>query len=458
MIIYINYFTESVIMATIINKNGRYSVVFYYTNEFGVRKQKWKSFKLKKDAIVYKKLIETDNNSETNKKTNKNSHNKTVAEYLYEWIDVYSKSNWQFSQYMSVQLLMKNHIIPNIGKLELQKVTPLDIEKFYNKLRITKKKDGNYLSPTTIRYIHNTIKVAFRKAVEWELIQKSPVICAAPKAAGPKITIWSPYMFRSALENISHKQLHLAVHIAFICSLRPGEVLALKWDDIILDNNNNYIIINKTIQRVSKEALNLLSYKELVYIFPNPIEHTSSSLILKTPKTKSSIRKVFITPPLSAELKAFREKHFEAKEYYGSNYNENNMVFSQNNGLPVEVNLCTKWFRKWQMKSNLGFPTITFHEIRHSSSTYKLRASGGDAKSVQGDTGHAKADTLLNTYSHIQDEQRIKLTKTIAKDFYKQDYEETTQQKCNELFKTINGNPQLKNELLKRLLGIVDYN
>jgi len=41
-----------------------------------------------------------------------------------------------------------------------------------------------------------------------------------------------------------------------------------------------------------------------------------------------------------------------------------------------------------------------------------------DAKSVQGDTGHAKADTLINTYSHIEDHQRMHLTSTIEEDFY----------------------------------------
>lgn len=69
-------------------------------------------------------------------------------------------------------------------------------------------------------------------------------------------------------------------------------------------------------------------------------------------------------------------------------------------------------------QSGLDSPLITLHEIRHSSSTYKLRISGGDTKSVQGDTGHSKADTLINTYSHVEDTQRMQLTRTIEKDFY----------------------------------------
>ena len=48
------------------------------------------------------------------------------------------------------------------------------------------------------------------------------------------------------------------------------------------------------------------------------------------------------------------------------------------------------------------FPRIVFHGLRHSSATYQLMISGGDVKAVQGTTGHATADMLVNTYAHIQ--------------------------------------------------------
>jgi len=126
--------------------------------------------------------------------------------------------------------------------------------------------------------------------------------------------------------------------------------------------------------------------------------------------------------------------------------------------MPLEVNLCTKWFKKWQKESGLNFPfPLTFHEIRHSSSTYKLRASGGDAKSVQGDAGHAKADTLLNTYSHIEDEHIANLTMTIAKDFYGKDVIDEVMSNDNDIdddiIKRITSNPELQKRTLAALLS-----
>ena len=74
------------------------------------------------------------------------------------------------------------------------------------------------------------------------------------------------------------------------------------------------------------------------------------------------------------------------------------MLFRLPNGLAVEPVLIRKKFLKWQ-DAHPEFPRIVFHGLRHSSATYQLMISGGDVKAVQGTTGHATADMLVNTYS-----------------------------------------------------------
>ena len=59
-----------------------------------------------------------------------------------------------------------------------------------------------------------------------------------------------------------------------------------------------------------------------------------------------------------------------------------------------------------------------FHGLRHSSATYQLLQSDGDFKSVQGNTGHATAAVLMDTYAHTQDKPRLELTEKIEADFY----------------------------------------
>ena len=89
-------------------------------------------------------------------------------------------------------------------------------------------------------------------------------------------------------------------------------------------------------------------------------------------------------------------------------YHDSGMLFRLPNGLAVEPVLIRKKFLKWQ-DAHPEFPRIVFHGLRHSSATYQLMISGGDMKAVQGTTGHATADMLVNTYAHIQQSSRVEL-------------------------------------------------
>jgi len=92
------------------------------------------------------------------------------------------------------------------------------------------------LSATTIRYIFIILKQAFGKAVEWKLIDESPVTGDVPKRKPPKSRqVWGFEDWYLALENISSELLLLAVHLAFSCSLRPGEVAGLLRQKVYME-------------------------------------------------------------------------------------------------------------------------------------------------------------------------------------------------------------------------------
>lgn len=271
-------------------------------------------------------------------------------------------------------------------------------------------------------------------------------------------TVWDAETFKLALTDIDDPLLHLAVHIAFICSLRIGEAMAITWDCVNLDKKN--VHINKTLQRVSKEALALLPKDNLIFIFPPKMEDKKSVLILKNPKTESSDRFVFIPEPLKAELIKRKEQIEREKAYLGSDYHDFNLVFALEDGFPIKPKLCERWFKKWQLRTGYNFPELIFHEIRHCSTTYKLGISRGDVKSVQGDTGHSRGDMVLDIYSHIQDKNRADLMNSIEDDFYN-DYSKNTEDcpdggKVNELLEAIKKDPLLHQKVLDALLAHQD--
>jgi integrase len=184
------------------------------------------------------------------------------------------------------------------------------IELFFKNLRKTNvsgykangKTEGEIskLSSTTVRHVYFILKKAFDKAVEWSFIKSNPILIPAPSKNKANRSIWDGATVREVLSNISHRQLHLAVHLSFICSLRIGEAMALTWDCV--DFENNMIKINKTIQRVTKEALEQVPSEQLIKAFSPKIEDKKSVLILKKPKTESSERIIYLTMPLRDEL------------------------------------------------------------------------------------------------------------------------------------------------------------
>ncbi len=152
--------------------------------------------------------------------------------------------------------------------------------------------------------------------------------------------------------------------------------------------------------------------------FEDKREGSSSALVLKKTKTASSCRTIFMTEALKEELKHwFKCLEMDEADMDGR-YRNSGMLLRLPNGLAVEPILIRKKFIKWQDELP-EFTRIVFHGLRHSSATYQLMISGGDVKAVQGTTGHASANLLVNTYAHIQQDSRKKLGKRFEEGFYK---------------------------------------
>jgi len=92
------------------------------------------------------------------------------------------------------------------------------------------------------------------------------------------------------------------------------------------------------------------------------------------------------------------------------------LVFALDDGRPIENKVLYSRFSKLISTNNL--PPVVFHSIRHTSTTYKLKTTQGDVKSVQGDTGHANGQMVLDVYAEIVDQDRMTHAQTFEKDFF----------------------------------------
>ena len=138
--------------------------------------------------------------------------------------------------------------------------------------------------------------------------------------------------------------------------------------------------------------------------------------VLKTPKTESSIRKVYIPRSVAQCLADLKKEQDEIIEALGSEYQNYNLVMATTFGLPIGDSYLRDQMQR--IIDKLGLPDVVFHSLRHTSVTYKLKLSGGDIKAVQGDSGHAQADMVTEVYGHIIDEDRRKNAELMENAFY----------------------------------------
>ena len=328
---------------------------------------------------------------------------------------------------------IQNLIIPYIGSMEMQKLKPYHMENLYTTLsktpcgsyiegkkqELTEKQKQRFLSGTTIHEVHRLLGTAFQYAVEWGILVKSPVPVDSPKKSTQERTIWTVEEMRAALDSMEDPILHLAVRLTLVGALREGEIVGLTPEDLDFDAADGIgtFRINKSMQRVRKEALNQVDDGCIIKVFPDKLERSTTSLILKSTKTASSCRTIFMTSALKEELKKWLSQLASDEMKDPTRYHDSGMLFRLPNGLAVEPVLIRKKFLKWQ-DAHPEFPRIVFHGLRHSSATYQLMISGGDVKAVQGTTGYATADMLVNTYAHIQQSSRVELGRKFEEGFY----------------------------------------
>ena len=174
-------------------------------------------------------------------------------------------------------------------------------------------------------------------------------------------------------------------------------------DEDIADDNA-YVFIDKELARASKRAVEMLGKRDIYHIFPPLFANTSTRVILKKPKTNSSIRKVWLPKTVAYILREWRASQNELKELLGNEYQDYDLVVAMPNGRPCEERIIAGEFQK--LRESAGLPKVVFHSLRHSSTTYKLKLNHGDLKATQGDTGHAQIDMITSVYAHILDEDR----------------------------------------------------
>lgn len=399
-------------MASITKRNNKYAVV-YYADVGGKRKQVWESYNTHKEACKRKAEVEYEIDDGIFIAPNKI----TVSDFLNDFVSLYGEEHWALSTYSTNVAIIDNYIRPMIGNELVQNMTPKLVDQYYKRLRKTKpvspqfrQSKSEYVGTSVPDNVHKLLRCAFGQAVRWEVIKRNPFeLVKPPRTAYKPRSIWTAEIIRKALDECTDSWLYVAMHITFACSLRIGEIAGLTWDNVHIKDkdiakDDAYVYIDKELQRASAEAVRKLDEKDIIRVFPSIKNNPVTVIVLKTPKTKSSVRRIWLPKTVAYILREFREKQNTVKELLQEEYEDYNLVIPMTNGRPCEERLITESFQR--LKERTGLPNVVFHSLRHSSTTYKLKLNKGDLKATQGDTGHAEIDMITKVYAHILDEDR----------------------------------------------------
>lgn len=212
---------------------------------------------------------------------------------------------------------------------------------------------------------------------------------------------------------------YVKINLCYLFSQRillNSLVFSSAYRNYVVLGNKQFVFVNKELQRVNKDVMASLEQKDIITVFPEQSVYNKTVLVMKTPKTATSVRKVFLPKTVAEMLVAWKMEQDLVIEALGGKYANYNLVIASPMGTPTEASKIRKSMKELIEKNNL--PPVVFHSLRHSSITYKLKLTGGDIKAVQGDSSHAQAQMVTDQYSHILDDSRRSHAELFEKAFY----------------------------------------
>ena len=295
------------------------------------------------------------------------------GDWLEYWYENHSKPKLRPTTQANYESRIHLHIVPEIGKIPLNKLTQNDLQQFYARLKKTGRlrftdQYGEGLSDRMVRMCHAVCRTALEKAVQDGLIRTNPAIgCKLPPKKAREMQVLNREELQRFLIQAKAEGYYELFLLDLATGLRRGELMALQWDN--LDFKTGVLNVNKQIYDVK------------------------GKLQLSTPKTKTSIRKLTLPSAVVAVLKEYRET-VDSRWMFPSPVKED-----------CPMTPCAVRRRLQLILEHAGCKHVRFHDLRHTFATLSLQ-NGMDVKTLSAMLGHVSAATTLDIYTHITDDMR----------------------------------------------------
>lgn len=293
---------------------------------------------------------------------NSNTDNINVKVYCYDWLE--RKRKLKETTRANYKKYIDDYIIPAMGQKNIQDIRPGDVQDMLDKF--------SHLSKKTQHDMKAILHQIMKYAISDELIKKNPCDSVDIELTSTKESHREALDIvdcKNIIENLHQLSANDARFVAIIAftGIRRGEALGLKKEDIDLEAGTISIRRNVT--------------------------HPQRNLpTVTSPKTQAGIR----TLPIADGLKPFLDNLQDGFLFGG----KEPLTLSAFRAMWRRINKC------------IDMHKATPHVLRHSFITYAVGESN-DYKTVQGLSGHADMNTLLNRYAHPQEAKMKMLSQKI---------------------------------------------
>jgi integrase len=305
--------------------------------------------------------------------------NLTVGGYMDRWLkDV--KDTVRQSTHERYGYAINPHITPALGRIKLKDLTPAQVRWFY------RDRLDHGLAPATVHKLHVVLHKALEAAVADGLIPRNAAAgLKLPRIVREEIDPLNQDEARRLLDAASGDRLEALYVLALNTGIRQGELVALKWQDVDLENAT--LSVRRTVTR------------------------SGNRFLLGEPKTKKSRRTIRLTSGAVAALEVHLSRQLEEMERMGSLYQPGGLVFATTTGTIINPsNLRNRSFKPILKRAKLR--PIRFHDLRHTCATLLL-SKDINPKVVSEMLGHASVSITLDIYSHLLPDMQEKAAKAL---------------------------------------------
>ena len=298
----------------------------------------------------------------------------TVGEWLLRWhqrVIVRDKRISTQERYLSIINL---HLIPHIGPIPLKDLSPLKVDALHGKLL------DEGLAPKTIELIHTVLSGACSHAVRLEIIDRNPA-AAAPPPSAPRKKLNIP-VAHAVLEllRLAEEDMHylcLFIHVLVYTGMRRGEAMALRWRNVHL--GEAYLFVEESTVKTHRKGL-----------------------VLETPKTETSIRRIFLDERTVDLLARRQEDQLRVRPQMDpeDQPTDNDLVFPTEDGGWMKPSNMLRDLKK--LACRVGIPNLTFHAMRHFHASVILDADD-DLYKTSRRLGHSSIATTADLYGHTME-------------------------------------------------------